>query len=233
MATMTGLRILAAAACAGALAAGAADAGSLSGDRHSITVIDGDTLQIDGRVIQLYGIDAPELGQLCLHGAMTWHCGLDAAYDLRKLVQMSARPIRCAEADATSTPPAMACQIDNRDISYDLVDSGIVVAAPDAGFALRRAEAHARDAGLGVWGSTFVPPWEWRQGKRLDGTKLAGAAVCVVKGSLAPDGRRLYFTPLDDAYDAIALGGTSGGVLFCSDEAARAAGYAREGEARP
>jgi endonuclease YncB( thermonuclease family) len=30
-----------------------------------LSVIDGDTLQVDGAIVQLYGIDAPELGQLC------------------------------------------------------------------------------------------------------------------------------------------------------------------------
>ena len=35
---------------------------TVAGDRHSITVIDGDTLQIGGRIVQLHGIDAPEPG---------------------------------------------------------------------------------------------------------------------------------------------------------------------------
>ena len=36
-------------------------------------VIDADTLQVDGKVVQLYGIDAPELGQLCESGGSLWH----------------------------------------------------------------------------------------------------------------------------------------------------------------
>ena len=29
-------------------------------------------------------------------------------------------------------------------------------------------EADARAARRGIWASEFVPPWEWRRGKRLD-----------------------------------------------------------------
>ena len=44
-----------------------------------LSVIDGDTLQVDGDVVQLYGIDAPELGQLCESDGRLWHCGMEAA----------------------------------------------------------------------------------------------------------------------------------------------------------
>ena len=36
---------------------------SLKFDRHAVTVIDGDTIQVHDRVLQLSGIDTPELGQ--------------------------------------------------------------------------------------------------------------------------------------------------------------------------
>ena len=211
---------------------------TVAGDRHSITVIDGDTLQIGGRIVQLHGIDAPELGQLCLHDGRTWHCGLDAAYDLRKMIQLSAGAIRCLPAGppapkATREPPAMACLDGGQDISNQLVERGIAVALPDADFAMRRTESLARRAGLGLWQSDFVSPWEWRAGKRLVDTKLESATVCVIKGATGKKGRKRYFTPLDPDYDAIPVGGPNGAMLFCSDEQARAAGYRRPGQTAP
>ncbi len=42
------------------------------------TVIDGDTLEIHGQQIRLYGIDAPESRQLCRLEGKPWQCGKDA-----------------------------------------------------------------------------------------------------------------------------------------------------------
>ncbi len=52
-------------------------------------MIDGDTLQSDGEIIQLYGIDAPELGQTCLRENEPWPCGVEAALALQKMVKLS------------------------------------------------------------------------------------------------------------------------------------------------
>ena len=212
--------------------------GTVTGDRHSVTVIDGDTLQVGGQVVQLHGIDAPEMGQLCLHDGLTWHCGLDAAYDLRKMIQLASGPIRCLPADrsgpaAPSEPPAMACLDGGQDISAQLVERGIALALPDADFAMRRTEKLARRAGLGLWQSNFVDPWKWRAGERLVDTKLETATVCVIKGATDADGTKRYFTPLDDGYDTIPVGGSKGATLYCSDEEARAAGYRRPGQKTP
>ena len=38
-------------------------------------VVDGDTIEVQGTAIRLYGIDAPELGQICRIGAHAYDCG--------------------------------------------------------------------------------------------------------------------------------------------------------------
>jgi endonuclease YncB( thermonuclease family) len=64
-----------------ALAAGSAAAAQESAPApgQGVRVIDGDTVEIDGRLVQLYGIDAPELGQLCDRDGELWECGREAA----------------------------------------------------------------------------------------------------------------------------------------------------------
>ncbi len=42
------------------------------------TVIDGDTLEIQGQRIRLHGIDSPESRQLCRLDGKPWQCGKDA-----------------------------------------------------------------------------------------------------------------------------------------------------------
>ncbi|MCH8154779.1 MAG: thermonuclease family protein [Proteobacteria bacterium] len=43
-------------------------------------VIDGDTLDFSGRIVRLYGIDAPELEQSCRAAGRTWPCGKEARW---------------------------------------------------------------------------------------------------------------------------------------------------------
>src|SRR4051794_16802967 len=63
------------------------------------TVIDGDTLEIHGTRIRLWGIDAPESTQLCRgEDSLRYRCGAKSANDLdtfiaRRLVSCQARDL--------------------------------------------------------------------------------------------------------------------------------------------
>jgi endonuclease YncB( thermonuclease family) len=58
------------------------------------SVIDGDTLEIHGTRIRLWGVDAPESSQLC-RGADSnlYRCGANAANDLDTFI--ARRPVKC------------------------------------------------------------------------------------------------------------------------------------------
>lgn len=194
----------------------------------SAMAIDGDTIELDGKVVQLYGIDAPELGQLCLdHGA--WHpCGLAAAHELNKQLRLSRRNIECQPADASGASEQV-CFAGNVDVGEALLEAGYVVASAAANPDYRELEQKARGAGLGLWQTQFVRPSAWRQGERLAG-ELAFAGGCPVKALTAADGQALYFVPTDADYDALALDPARGDRRYCSDESARRDGWRRPGE---
>src|SRR5689334_1300076 len=56
-------------------------------------VIEGDTIEIPGTRIRLFGIDAPESGQTCETGRQTYRCGQRAALALDGLLE--GRTVRC------------------------------------------------------------------------------------------------------------------------------------------
>ena len=58
------------------------------------SVIDGDTLEIHGMRIRLWGIDAPETSQLCRgEDSLQYRCGAKAANDLDAFI--ARRPVGC------------------------------------------------------------------------------------------------------------------------------------------
>jgi endonuclease YncB( thermonuclease family) len=211
---------------------------SSRGGAAPVAVIDGDTMQADGTVIQLYGIDAPELGQLCESEGRLWPCGMDAALALSKLVSLNQSSLRCApwsSGGAGATDPApgtelQVCKVGDQDLAWLMLESGNAVALPDAFPDYRDAEAQARQAGLGLWHSDFVPPWQWRAGVASLDRPSDYARACNVKGVVNPDGQRVYYVPTDPAYRATGVDPKRGDTLLCSDDEARQAGWRRPGE---
>jgi len=211
-----------------------------------VAVIDGDTIEIDGRIVDLAGIDAPELGQRCERGGHLTPCGLDAAFALRKLIAMADREPACVEAADTDAVP---CRIGSLDPAETLLANGLAVALPNAPLHYRAAEQRAREVSLGIWRGRFVDPDEWRSGRRLAAEtealraaeaatdwprRIAGVTIlpqpltqrdpCLIKGVLSPTAERRYIGPLDAGYETIHVG-PDGARRFCSDDEARAAGW--------
>ena len=104
----------------------AARATSVGGELAGLArVIDGDTIEIDGRHVRLEGIDAPEAGQTCGRRLIgSWSCGTAAADRLAKLV--AKRRVSC-ESRGTDKYDRMLgiCFVDGRDINAEMVREGL------------------------------------------------------------------------------------------------------------
>jgi endonuclease YncB( thermonuclease family) len=188
------------------------------GSAGRLTVIDGDTLYGDGALIQLAGVDAPELGQQCLDdGATLYSCGLAAAFELEKIIALE--PVTCSPSSAPGS--GYECFAPDGPLNRRLVEEGLVVALPDGD--LTGAENQARSIPLGIWRGTFVAPRAWRAGTRLP-EERTDERLCPVLG-IERDGRRLYVVPTDPAYENLSEDGSIVERRFCSDEEARANGY--------
>ncbi len=211
-----------------------APAGDTTGGGQNLQVIDGDTLQSGSDIIQLYGIDAPELGQVCLRKDQPWQCGLEAAFALQKLVSLSGSPVVCqgwSDLKQTQGPTGEQVRVclvgPNQDLAQSMLRNGYVMALPGSFPYYGQLEREARKAGLGIWGSevAVIPPWEWRQGKRLQVEAAPSPDACNIKGKVSNTGEQIYLVPTDDGYKEAAAANR-----FCSDEAARQAGWRRAGE---
>jgi endonuclease YncB( thermonuclease family) len=198
---------------------------------NDVLVVDGDSIQIGASAYRLAGIDAPELGQSCVESGHLTPCGLNAAYELRKLFELEKGPITCSIQPAENAAIA-TCMINDRDISALMLDGGYVTAIDDGSPHYAAIEHLARKSRLGIWSGTFVPPREWREGQRLPGERESevAQAACRIKGTVTGDGEQLYYGPLDDAFETIGIDPGRGERLFCSDDQAREAGWKRPGE---
>lgn len=131
----------------------------VSGDARAS---DGDTLNMTGIVIRLHGIDAPEFKQSCNRSGSSWGCGKEAADKLAALVEGKA--VRCEYRDTDDYGRTVAtCRVGQTDLSAAMVDAGLAVALPNFTTAYVGNEARARDARIGIWGSEFQIPADYRK----------------------------------------------------------------------
>lgn len=122
---------------------------------------DGDSLDLSGIAVRLYGVDAPELMQSCDRGGTTWHCGKEAASKLASLI--GGASVVCDQKDVDDYGRIVAtCLAGNIDLGGAMIDAGLAVALPHFTDRYVAAEARARAARRGLWGSTFQMPAEYR-----------------------------------------------------------------------
>lgn len=128
------------------------------------SVIDGDTLEIHGQRIRLWGVDAPEGRQSCTDAqGAAYACGRSAAQHLDRHLQNQV--VACVRQDTDRYGRMVArCQADGEDVGAWLVRHGHAVRyARYAGGAYVREEADARREGLGLWAGDFTEPETWRR----------------------------------------------------------------------
>jgi len=203
-------------------------------NHHMLKVIDGDTVQIGAITYDLYGIDAPELGQICFNGNSPWHCGLDAVYALHKRFAFDppdCRPVKNPKTTGKNRQEAI-CITGGIPAALVLVKDGYAITLPAAPANYQRAESQAKHESIGVWRGSYVPPKDWRDGMRLDG-EAGHAPKCPVKAITTVKGGKLYFVPLDAEFRSIKVRKTRGDRCFGSDGTARDAGYKRSPPFQP
>lgn len=132
-----------------------------------VEVLDGDTLEISGRRIRLFGIDAPDNRQTCERRSRAWPCGARATETLVRLV--GGRNVTCYERgrDAFGRVQAV-CYAAGRELNAAMVRAGMALAYRDRPTDYGKLEIQAQQAGRGLWSSAFTSPWNWSKADRAD-----------------------------------------------------------------
>lgn len=127
------------------------------------SIVDGDTLEIRGQRIRLWGADAPESRQTCERGGATYRCGADAANALSRWVGQ--RTVTCFPQGRPDRYRRIVarCRVGGVDMGSWLIRRGHALDFQRySGRAYATDEAAARSARAGMWAGEFQPPWEWR-----------------------------------------------------------------------
>ncbi len=190
-------------------------------------VVDGDTIEINGREVDLFGIDAPEREQTCRSAGREYECGALASRSLARII--GRHWLNCRDQGTGSNgSPLVSCMIDTGNVNKTMVWRGWAVANTNQSEDYVPIENEARAGRRGLWTGEFVPPWKWRAGERLTGAQVAADAPCPIKGDIDADTNRLvYHLPKDKKYVEVEIDELKGERWFCTEAEAQGAGWAR------
>lgn len=133
----------------------------------SVSVVDGDSLEMDGARIRLEGIDAPEYYQDCYQAnRKKYACGIEARQYLQKLVDGG--KVRCVEHDLDRYKRSLcSCEVINKigekkNINEEMVRAGWAVVYKSKYSDYTAAEQNAEKNKLGIWQGKFMKPQLYR-----------------------------------------------------------------------
>jgi endonuclease YncB( thermonuclease family) len=127
------------------------------------SVVDGDTLEIHGTRIRLWGVDAPESSQLCRgEDSLPYRCGAKAANDLDAFIAV--RPVNCLPISLDRYGrTVVTCLVGGADLGDWLARNGLALDWPQ--YSNRKyddAQREAEQVGRGMWAGSYVEPWLFR-----------------------------------------------------------------------
>ena len=113
--------------------------------------IDGHTLEINGALVRLFGIEAPERDETCRVAQGRWSCGEFSRAALQDLIRN--RAVTCTPIDSGRYAgiTVARCTVGGRDIGAAMVSGGWALAQHGASPAHVPLETRARSSGAGVW----------------------------------------------------------------------------------
>jgi endonuclease YncB( thermonuclease family) len=194
----------------------------ISGRAFAIT---GDIMRVDDTVVRIAGIEAPAPRQPCYRSnGRRWNCASAAKSGLARVIR--GRSVACTPSGHDDAGHVLAgCVIDKgTDVAAELVRNGLVFAEKSFFNSLSNEETAARDAKTGIWQGEAVRPQAWRD-QEWEDAKRDAPDGCPIKGFLRAS-TKYYALPWSADYDRAKVSTERGGRWFCSEDEAKAAGFA-------
>ncbi len=146
-------------------------------------VIDGDTLEIAGARVRLFGIDAPEASQQCTRAGADWACGRWATEELIAII--AGASVVCEGRDRDRYGRLVAvCRAEGVDIADSMVRAGAAQAYRRYALDYVGAEKEAMFAARGIWAGQMEAPASVRAAARGLSAE-AGPDGCRIKGNIS------------------------------------------------
>lgn len=188
-------------------------------------VIDGDTLDVAGTRVRLFGIDAPEMAQPCDTPQGAWSCGHWAQ---QVLVELTRGLVTCQGIENDRYGRLVArCEAGHGDLGAAMVEAGAATAFRRYSRDYVRHESRAQRAQRGIWQRRVlgrVDPAQFRADRRVTTVSDAAPEGCAIKGNISSNGR-IYHRPGQRDYDRTRINLANGERWFCSESEAREAGW--------
>ncbi len=125
-------------------------------------IVDGDTIDVGGQRIRLFGIDAPESKQTCTVDGKAWACGQEATWALA--YELAEHWVTCQQRDVDRYKRIVAvCYVGTEDVNAAMVRQGWALAYRQYSKDYVPAETDAERNRVGIWRGVFEKPWEWRR----------------------------------------------------------------------
>lgn len=188
-----------------------------------VRVIDGDTFDLGGERIRLFGIDAPEGDQICDLSGQAWACGTWATEVLTEVIrghQLACKPV---ERDRFGRSVAI-CTAGGQDVAEAMVSRGAALAYRRYSARYIAAERIAKAGSVGLWAARMDTPEAHRKARQP--VPAESPTDCRIKGNISQSGR-IYHLPGQEHYDRTVISPGKGEAWFCSEAEARAAGFRR------
>ena len=137
----------------------------LIASEKKIQVIDGDTIHIGKLKYRFFGIDAPEIKQICEKDNTKIQCGVIAKSVLKN--KIADKIPECIVKDKDRYQRLVAeCFIGKESLSRFMVRQGYAVAYSQYSKDFIDDEKYAKENKLGIWSMNFQVPSEYRKSLR-------------------------------------------------------------------
>lgn len=155
-------------------------------------VVSGDTLTLNGRVVKLFGVAAPDISQTCADSSgRGYKCGYQAVSWLSGWLADNEVSCHIISEDERGVLVGV-CMLGAYDIGAALVNSGWAVADVRQTQIYLPYQNQALANKRGLWQGEFYMPWDW---EKIQARK---ANVKVIRKKETSSRRQVWFNPFGD-----------------------------------